>query len=115
MKRALIEAEQTAIRRVAERLPDIERKQLLDDLMHAVAETVIPDGSRVMFDIQGYERPLYRGQHSFGVQGELVDSDGSKLAFDLFADENGRLLELEIVRWGEGDLRNPDWNSLMLY
>ena len=74
-----------------------------------------PDGGRVMFEIEGYSRPRYRGQHSFGVPGKLYDADGTELAFDLFADEFGRLLELEIVRWGEGGLVAPDWKSLTLY
>jgi len=49
------------------------------------------------------------------VQGELRDKDGARLSFDLFADENGHLLELELVRWGEGDLIEPDWSALAFY
>lgn len=33
----------------------------------------------------------------------------------LFADQNGRLLELELIRWGDGDLIDPDWKTLKLY
>ncbi len=114
MKRELTQSERTVITRVAERLPVYKREQLLDDLAHASAEAVTPDGSRVIFHIRGYERPPYRGQHSFGVQGELVDCDGQKLSLDLYADENDHLLELEVIRW-QGALMNPDWSSLKLY
>jgi len=37
------------------------------------------------------------------------------LAFDLFADENDRLLELELLRWDGGDVIDPDWTTLRLY
>lgn len=115
MKRALTDVETMVIRRVAERLPHGKRFQLLDDLARARAEPATPDGTRVVFDISGYERPPYRGQHSFGVEGELLDKDGARLSVDLFADENGRLLELEVIRWGGGNLIDPDWSTLKLY
>ena len=115
MKRPLTEIEIGLIRQVAERLPRHKQEQLLDDLAHAQAEPATSDGSRTTFDISGYQRPPYRGQHSFGVEGELRDRDGAKLSFDVFADENGRLLELEIVRWGDGNLIDPDWSTLKLY
>lgn len=115
MKRSLTETEVALIRQVAQRLPPDEQRQLLDDLVRAQAEPVTPDGARIVFDISDYQRPPYRGQHSFGVEGELRDKDGTRLSFDLFADENGRLLELELIRWGDGNLIDPDWSSLELY
>ena len=115
MKRPLTDVEKKVIRQVAEKLPKDKRPQLLEDMAHALAETAADDGSRIVFDIPGYERPIYRGQHSFGVEGELLDRDGTKLSFDLYADEKGRLLELEVVRWGEGNLIDPDWNTLKLH
>jgi hypothetical protein len=113
--RSVTDAESALIRRVAEKLPQDRQIQLLDDLLHATAEPATPDGSRVTFEISGYQRPPYHGQQSFGVEGELLDSDGAKLSFDLFADENGRLLEFELIRWGEGSLISPNWSSLRLY
>lgn len=115
MKRSLTDAEEAVIRRVAEKLPKEQQRRLLDDLAHARAEPATPDGARIVFDISGYQRPPYRGQHSFGVEGELLDKDGEKLSFDLFADGNNRLFELELIRWGEGDLIDPDWSTLKLY
>ncbi len=115
MTRALTDAESNAIRIVAERLAPDAGRQLLADLHLATAESVTPDGSRIAFSISGYQRPPYRGQRSFGVQGDLLDKDGVKLTFDLFADENGRLLEMELIRWAEGSLVGPDWTTLKLY
>ena len=115
MKRNPDDAEIAAIRRIALRLSPEQGQQLLEDLARSRAETVSPDGSRVTFEIAGYERPPYRGQRSFGVEGELVDRDGTPLSLDLFGDENGRLLELELVRWGEGDLLGPEWTTLKLF
>ncbi len=115
MNRELTPDEVSAIKSVAERLSSEQRRQLLQDMVGASARSETPDGSRIRFDIECYERPVYRGQHSFGVQGELLDQDESKLSFDLFADENGRLLEMELIRWGEGGLISPDWSTLKLY
>jgi|JRYI01.1.fsa_nt_gb hypothetical protein len=115
MTRLLSIWEQKIIRRVAEKLAPDRQRQLLDDLANATAIAATPDGARVQFFISGYEHPPYRGQHSFGVSGELLDKDKTKLSFDLFADENDRLLELELIRWGEGDLIDPDWETLKFY
>lgn len=115
MTRMLTEAETSAIRIVAQKLPPDTARQLLTDLDHATADLGTPDGSRILFTISGYQRPAYRGQRSFGVQGDMLDKDGVKLSFDLFADENGRLLEMELIRWGEGGLISPDWSTLTLY
>lgn len=114
MTRSLTNAELSVIALVADMLPEEQRLRLLDDLEHASAEPATADSARVLFEISGYQRPPYRGQRSYGIEGELLDSDGTKLSFDLFADENGRLLELELIRWGEGSLNCPDWSTLKL-
>jgi len=115
MKRPPSEPEKNIIRRVAERLSSGESRLLLDDLEKSEAEPVGASSARIVFHISGYERPPYRGQRSFGVGGDLLDKDGTKLSFDLFADENGHLLELELIRWGEGDLIEPNWSTVKFY
>jgi hypothetical protein len=115
MRRPLSDAETRVIKQVAEKLTPDRRQQLLTDMAHASAIEATEDGARVQFEIPGYQRPPYRGQHSFGVSGELLDEDGTKLSFDLFADENDRLLELELIRWGDGGLMGPKWETLQLY
>nr|WP_162574684.1 hypothetical protein [Variovorax sp. PBL-H6] len=104
----------TLIANFASRLEERERTQLLEDLEKASATLATPDGSRVMFDIAGYKRPPYRGQHPFGIEGRMLDSDGAELSVLLHADENGRLLELELVRWDSSDLLGPRWETLTL-
>jgi hypothetical protein len=115
VKRPLSDAEARVIKQVAEKLAPDRRQQLLADMAHASAIEATDDGARVQFEIPGYERPPYRGQHSFGVSGELRDKDGTKLSVDLFADENDRLLELELIRWGDGNVMAPKWDTLLLY
>ena len=117
VKRALTDTEKLLITRIAAMLSgDVRRQTLLDDMAGATAEVFATEGAlRIVFYIKGYERPPYRGQHSFGVEGKLNDSDGELLTTDLFADENDRLLELEIVRYAYGPIKAPDWHSLVLY
>lgn len=114
MRRLPTEIEKEVVRRVAERLAPEVRRQLLDDLSQSEVEEETPDGSRRVFHISGYSRPS-GGQHSFGVEGQLIDKDGTQLSFDLYADLNGRLFEFELVRWGEGSLIDPDWSALKLH
>lgn len=113
--RPLTFSEKQVIRSIAERLSGPEREQLLADSEHALAEAVTEDGSRIMFAILGYERPSYRGQHAFGVEGSVTDRDGAELSVLLHADENGRLFELEIVRFDDGPVVGPDWSTLRLW
>lgn len=110
--RPLTDEEKSLITNFANRLGEEERRQLLEDMKKATAELGTPDGSRVMFDIADYKRPAYRGQHSFGVEGRMLDSDGVELSVLLHADENGRLLELELIRWDSSDLLGPRWETL---
>jgi hypothetical protein len=112
--RSLTAEEKALIVNFASGLGEDERAQLLRDLQEASAVSATPDGSRILFDIAGYERPPYRGQHPFGVEGRMLDSDGTDLSVLLHADENGRLLELEFIRWDSGDLLGPRWETLSL-
>lgn len=113
--RKLTNQERTLIWRVANKLPESQRQQLCADLSKATARTEMQDGSRIMFDIEGYERPVYRGQHAFPVEMRMLDADNSQLSVVLHADENDRLFELEIIRWGDGDLKSPKWDTLTMY
>jgi hypothetical protein len=115
MMRSLTTDEKALIRRIAERLPAAQRESLLTDLASAMAEDASPDRGRVAFAINGYERPTYGGQHPFPVEGKVLDRDGAELSVLLHADENGRLLELELVRFDEGDVLKPDWSTLQLW
>jgi hypothetical protein len=113
--RSLLEGEKVLIARFAEKLDDAERSQLLADAAHAMAKVAAADGSRILFEIADYQRPTYRGQHLFGVEGTMLDSDNTELSVLLHADENGRLLELEFIRWDSNDLLSPQWNTLKVF
>jgi len=76
--------------------------QLLADLETASAISATEDGSGVQFYIAGYDRPLYKGQFPYGVEGKMLDQDGAAMSVLLHADENRRLFEPEFIRWGEG-------------
>lgn len=115
MMRELTSSEMRVIREVAARLPESERDRLLADMEVATADIRSKDGSRIAFDIPGYIRPAYRGQHPFGVEGKVLDRDGSELSVLLHADENGRLLEMELVRFDEGRVLEPDWSTLRFW
>ncbi len=114
MRRPPTEIEKNVIRQVAKRLEPDVRRQLLDDLDRSEVEEETPDGSRRIFHIADYSRPS-GGQHSFGIEGQLVDKDGAQLTFDLYADPNGRLFEFELVRWEEGSIIDPDWSVLKFH
>ena len=87
----------------------------MDDLTKVAVESATDDGSRVVFEIAGYERPPSRGQHAFEVEGRMGDADGADITVSLYADENDRLYELELVRWDSGKIIDPDWKTLTLY
>lgn len=110
--RKLTSDERRVIQELALRLPTEKRNQLLTDMERATAESVPGNSARILFTIAGYERPSYRGQHPFHVEGTVQDRDGNELSVLLHADENGRLLELEIVRFDKGGIIEPDWNTL---
>jgi len=115
MKRSLTNDERDFIVRIAQKLGGSEGAQLLADMQNADAIPATGDSSRIQFEIPGYERAAYNGQHPYGVEGKMLDQDGVELSILLHADANGRLFELELLRWGEGDLIHPDWNTLELY
>jgi len=115
MNRELTESERDVIVKVAERLPEGARLQLLNDLRLASVSPEASSDSRIVFTLADYERPPYVGQRSLGVEGQLLDSDGARITVDVYADQGGRLLEIELVRWGDGHVIAPDWNTLKLY
>ncbi|HEY4296110.1 MAG TPA: hypothetical protein VGM85_06520 [Paraburkholderia sp.] len=112
MLRELTENERVFIRGVASRLDPEARDSLLSDLNNAHAEPTLEDGSLILFHIDGYQRPGKIGQHTFPFEGRLTDEDGAPVCVLLFADPANRLLQLEFLRWGDGDLQGPDWMTL---
>ena len=114
MKRPLTESEKIAVSRMAETLPEPQRSQITDDLAHALAEPLNEDSSVIRFEIEGYPR-LSRVGRTMSVDATATDRDGAHLNVILFADESGRLYELEIVRFENGNVIAPDWTTLKFY
>lgn len=112
MTRPLNSTERRLIQAFAERVDPPASEQLLRDLELASAEAVLPDGSIVRFHLDGYVRPPYRGQHTIGVEATLEDKDGATVTVLLHQDEQNRLFELELVRFAEGDLIEPRWDTV---
>lgn len=113
--RELTLQEKSLVANFASRLDVKMRQRLLYDLNHAVVKTEESDGARVVFEIQGYLRPPYIGQHSYGVEGQMLDDDDGNLSVLLFADQDDRLLELELLRWDGEVIRRPRWDTLKLF
>jgi hypothetical protein len=86
-----------------------EREVLLDDLGRASIAKTMDHDSIIIFDLRDYQRPPYGGQSPYRVEGRMLDRDGTELTVALYADCDGHLLELEFIRWGEGQLIEPDW------
>jgi hypothetical protein len=113
--RQLTYEEKKLIADVASKLDEGKRQLLLNDLARATVALANGDASLITFELSGYERPPYRGQHSYGIEGRVLDRDGVELSVLLYADENGRLFQLELMRWGDGDVRGPRWETLKLH
>lgn len=114
MKRPLTEIEKTVISRMAGRLSDNQRTQIISDLVNSTVKPKNYDGSIIEFEISGYQRPSFVGAHKL-IEGTLKDADGAHLTVILFADPNGRLYEFEIVRYADGEISGPDWSTLSFY
>lgn len=114
MLRDLTEGEISFIRSVANLLGPAARDRLLLDLSLARAEEMLDDASVMRIHLAGYERGAVRGQHTYPIEGELNDADGTPAHVLLFADPADRLYELEFLRWGDGPFLGPDWTTLKL-
>lgn len=108
--RKVATGEREAVLAIANALPDEQGHQVRADLeiSHLEEES---GTARLRFIIPGYVRPPYRGQHPFPAEGWMQDADGARLEVILHADERGRLLELELIRWSEGEVIGPKWDT----
>ncbi len=109
--RQLQSSEHGAILKLSASLDEAVRSQLLSDLQGALVVPITKDGSRLHFFLKEYERPEYHGQHSYQCGGVMFDTDGAELSVTLYADENNRLLELELVKLSENEIVSPKWET----
>lgn len=102
------------VSRMAEALADSRRAKIMADLAQATAVPMNNDNTIIRFEMSGYQHPPKSGGR-VTVDGKAKDQDGAYLDVILFTDENDRLYELEIVRFEEGKVLGPDWNTLTFY
>ena len=112
MARPITDLERTLIARMIERLPTDQQASLMNDLALATAEPLNDDDSIIELMIEGYQRPRLSGRNVLPVDGIVKDADGAHIELILFSDENDRLFEFEIVRYGDGSVIGPDWGAL---
>ncbi|WP_319276653.1 hypothetical protein [Stenotrophomonas sp.] len=107
--RTLHAHERLLIEAVAAVLPADPAAQLRADagVVMAVDESTLLVG----FVLAGHARPTPPGDHPYPVDIEVPDADGEALSIILFADEDGRLLQLEIIRWDDEAVRAPRWDE----
>lgn len=103
--------ERLVLTSLARCLPEQEQAALMADIEAVRVRERTADGAAVMFDIEGYDRPPYKGQRPYSVEGSIEDADGKEIWIIAFTDQNRRLLELEFIRWEEGNIIGPDPTS----
>lgn len=113
--RALSNQEKTLLIQMSERLCGVEKDNLLRDIYLANAREIDANACRIVFDLDGYQRSIYQGQHQYGVEGRMLNGDNTDISICLYADDNGRLLELEFVCWNPDNIFNPKWETLQIY
>lgn len=111
----LSDEEKNFLVQLVEKLDKAKHARLLKDVAIASVGSETVDRSRVIFDLAGYKRPQYRGQRALGVEARMRDADDAELSVLLHADENGRLFELEFIRWDSRNVLGPKWDTLKVW
>lgn len=106
--------ERVLILKIANRLDPVARDLLCNDLSVARVDEEKSDQAHLIFELRGYVRPPYRGQHPYGVEASLKDADNGDVSAVLYADENNRLYELEFIKWDGTQVRRLRWESAQL-
>jgi uncharacterized protein DUF6984 len=112
--RPLIAVERKVVGWFAQRVDETQRRDLLADLDKAMAEEIRDEHLTIRFHIDGYTRPPYRFERPL-PSAPVLDADGAKLDVTVSLDENGRLFELQIIRFDPGPVLGPDWSTLRVY
>jgi len=101
--------ERRLIEGVADVLPDALAAQLRADIDDAMA--VDEGGAHVGFVLAGPARPTPFRDQPYPVEIEVPDADGEALTVILSADEQDRLLQMEIIRWDDDPVIAPRWDE----
>jgi hypothetical protein len=108
--RPLTSVESNLVRWFADRVDELRRRRLLDDLERATADD--EDFPIVRFHVAGYARPANTLEHTVPVDAVVRDADGATVLVELLEDDNARLYKLQVHRCASGDLVAPDWTTL---
>ena len=101
------------IKGFAEQVSKEDQRQILCDLAELSVRSATEDGEVIAFEIEGYQRPPYSGQRDLDVDARVLDSDGAVIGIVLYTDQNGRLFELEYIRWDFQNIRDPQWHTFI--
>jgi hypothetical protein len=110
--RPISPVEEQIVHWFAKRVADPQGQSLLWGLDTSTVEEVRDEHLSIMFHLKSYARPPGPIVRPVPVDAMVQDADGAKLAATLFTDENGRLLELEVLRFEPGPVLRPDWATL---
>lgn len=113
--RNLFSEERVLILKIANRLDSDDRDLLCNDLAIAQVDESKSGSTYIIFNLHGYVRPLYNGQHPYAVEARMKDSDNGDVSAVLYADRNNRLLELEFIKWNATKIRNLRWDSVQVF
>lgn len=114
--RILTQKEINIMQKLLHNLPDKHMQRVaFDDLEKATVDSNLSTSSKVLLIIEGYERPVYKGQHKLPVEAVMKDCDGAEITINIYVDENCRLFELEFIRWDANCIQNPIFSSLDVY
>jgi len=89
-------------------------QRYLRDLEGCAVEELLADGSALRFHLARYLRPDDPRRYDLPTLGSITDEDGEDMSVVLFTDKNGRLSEMEFIRWGAGDVVAPDWSTFLV-
>lgn len=112
--RPLTPAETNVVQWFAQRLDEPQRNDLLADLDRATGQEIRDEHLTIRFHIDGYTRPPYGFERPL-PGAAVLDADGAKLDVTVSLDENGRLFELQVIRFDPGPVLGPDWATLRAY
>jgi hypothetical protein len=100
---------------IASKLDEKSRARLLHDLNDVRVVCDSTTSECLKFEIPGYERPEYQGQHAYPVEARVQDADRTEMSLVLYADEQDRILELEFIRWDDEQVAAPLWETLRVW
>jgi hypothetical protein len=92
-----------------------ERLRLDSGLAVVVEEHNSPGGRALIFQLEGYERPEYRGQGTYPVDAFVFDADGVRIYLQLFRDQSDRLFELLMNKESMAPVLDPDLTTLEFF